>query len=337
MHDRILHTQITGCIYRCDVLTCGDGGMRYRFFTLHFSIITKANLLINRILTICMIHSSTQHYKKTSQYQHGLTLLELTIVLLILMALAGLTLPSFTEVPRYAQCTATKSTMKAIRDALLGNIDGPGYVADIGYFPTSLTALFTLPSYCSDRSITTAAACATASETWQPEDEFNPVTGKGWRGPYMQDVITIKATDLADGNFEDPTTVALSHISPPIAPGDAVILDSFAHGSVRRPIILQNPGDDATPDGNDCSIDVTGGTDPNECYRLVSAGANGVIDTKLADATGSDNTVTPPNSRTRGDDLILYLKIPDPTAITTDPDDTTFFNRDQTGCVLFRR
>jgi ABC-type lipoprotein release transport system permease subunit len=90
-----------------------------------------------------MIDSFNKQKLYSSPYhQLGLTLLELTIVLLIIMAMAGLILPSFNEVPAYAQCTATKSTMKAIRDALLGNVAGAGYVEDMGFFPVQFEPVF---------------------------------------------------------------------------------------------------------------------------------------------------------------------------------------------------
>lgn len=278
-------------------------------------LMTKFYLFINRKQTTCMIHSSIHHYKtSTHDYQHGLSLLELTIVLLILMALASLTLPSFTEVPRYAQCTATKSTMKAIRDALLGGIDGPGYVADVGDFPATLDALFNMPAnYCtSNPSIITLVACTADGGTWQTVTVYNPVTGRGWRGPYLQESIAVSIA--LTGNFALNT-----HVNPSINVADSIIPDSFSNGAgIRNPIIIQNPGDDAVPDGNDCSVDVTGGTDPNECYRLVSAGADGILDTPLADANVS--------AATRADDLVLYLGISEPTAILP--------ANDQTGCIL---
>lgn len=224
--------------------------------------------------------------------------------------MAGLILPSFNEVPAYAQCTATKSTMKAVRDALLGNVSGPGYVEDMGFYPVSLNALVQ-DSYCSDRAYTNSATCIAASETWQAEDPFSPVTNRGWRGSYLQESVALVATDLADGNFENPTIPALSHISPYLAVGDLAILDSFSHGGARRPIIIQKPPVPVT----------TPPTDPDKFVRLVSAGQDGVLQTALAvhpvPATGITG---------RGDDLILYLKISDPTSIL--PKD------DQTGCSL---
>ncbi len=270
-----------------------------------------------------MTESSITHQQLNPlNKQNGLTLLELTIVLLIMMALAGLVLPTFNEVPAYAQCTATKSTMKAIRDALLGNVAGVGYVDDIGDFPDSLTKLL-LQNYCdADPSITgepvttsMETACTTASGTMQKQDKFNPVTDAGWRKPYMQEVATINTALDLDASF-----LSTTYVAPVIVDKTVVVYDSFSHNQgVRTPVIIQNPGIDSPTDGNDCvSTDIAGISDPNDCIRLVSAGANGVIDTPLADAKA---TVL-----NRGDDVILYLKISDPTAIA--PED------DQTGCSL---
>ncbi len=245
--------------------------------------------------------------------QQGLSLLELVIVLLILVALSGLVLPMFQETPKYAQCVATRSSMKAIRDAIMGNIDGPGYLADLGEFPVSIAALSTKTDYCvGDLTKTTPATCTAAGNTWKTLPVFNPVIGMGWRGPYLQDFSTGSAAALTGGNFN-----ATTHVLPVINPTDAVILDSFPHGaSARRPIVLQNPGDDSPTDGNDCSIDVAGAISPDDCIRLVSAGSDGVLNTSLADAKAS----------ARGDDVVLYLKIADPSPVSP--------ANDQTGCVL---
>lgn len=231
--------------------------------------------------------------------QKGLSLIELTIVLLIMMALAGLILPSFNEVPAYAQCTATKSTMKAIRDALLGDISGGGYVDDMGEFPDSLTELFTPPPpfSCSDPSKTDQASCETAGETWQSEKLFNPVTGMGWRGPYMQEVTTINASSVTGGNF-DLTATPLTHIDPPVVAGDTGVLGSFVKNGVRRPIVIQNS--------------------TTNFVRLVSAGRDGELSSPITDLTLV--------ATVRKDDLVLYLKISDPTPIAAEDD--------QTGCSL---
>ena len=297
-----------------------------------------------------MTESSTT-YKQLNPLnkQNGLTLLELTIVLLIMMVLAGLVLPTFNEVPAYAQCTATKSTMKAIRDALLGDIAGGGYVDDMGSFPVSLNALLQ-SNYCSDRNYTNKKTCVAASETWQAEDIFSPVTGRGWRGSYLQESTIITVDNLAATTSYLTSTAYTNSIivgvdpstSPPITAdlAESSILDSFSQGTAvpplepaRRPIILQNPKNTPAipPDVNtDCAPPTSGAVSsityvlpavPDasnipDCIRLVSAGQNGILDTKLSDAAGAY----------RGDDLVLYLKISDPTAIA--PKD------DQTGCSL---
>lgn len=65
----------------------------------------------------------------------GVTLIELTVVLLVLVALAGLTLPMYTNTPRYAQCVATDATMANIRDAIMGSGGMGGYRSDMGGVP----------------------------------------------------------------------------------------------------------------------------------------------------------------------------------------------------------
>ncbi|MGR9114696.1 MAG: hypothetical protein ACU85E_02940 [Gammaproteobacteria bacterium] len=125
---------------------------------------------------------------KGSRRQSGVTLLELAIVLLVLVALAGLAIPYFSGTSRYAQCTATEASMVAIRDAIIGSYERPGYLADVGALPGTLGDLLVNPGVAI----------------------FNPETQRGWRGPYVNSgmndafrfnpfVLQIPSVD-ADGN-----------------------------------------------------------------------------------------------------------------------------------------
>jgi hypothetical protein len=197
-------------------------------------------------------------------------------------------------------------------------------VEDMGLYPVSLNALLQ-GNYCSDRDYTNKVACVAASETWQAEDVFNPVTKHGWRGSYLQESTIITIHNLADAtrkftssSFVSPAIVGADpDVTPPIK-GDLGVLDSFSHGSAvlplkpaRRPIIIQIPPvPTATPP-----------IPPYEYIRLVSAGQDGILQTAI-----SVHPVPATGTTGRGDDLILYLKISDPTSIL--PKD------DQTGCSL---
>ena len=108
--------------------------------------------------------------RSISHHQYGLTLLELTVVLLVLIGLSGLMLPFVGGTGQYAQCTATETTMRAIRDAIVGSFDKPGYTEDMkGLTGNNLG----LPNNLDEL----------VNQGVQPN--FNPATKKGWRGPYL--------------------------------------------------------------------------------------------------------------------------------------------------------
>lgn len=156
--------------------------------------------------------------------QLGLTLIELTVVLLILVAMAGLVVPNISGTSNMAECTATDATMAAIKNAIVGDFENPGYADDMKRNPVNMSELFNQGS----------------------QETFNPVTELGWRGPYLYQPFLADHADRS-GNFSNA-----SYVSPAIADGESVILDGYG---LLRPIIIQNPTDDdvrlvsAGPDG----------------------------------------------------------------------------------------
>lgn len=180
--------------------------------------------------------------------QQGLTLLELSVVLLVLMGLAGLLIPFLGGTTDFARCTTTQASMVAIRDALLGSFEKPGYREDMNALPVDIRGLL-LQNYClEDATLLTQATCTGAGKTWITQAAFNPVTRRGWRGPYL--------------------------LQP-------MLDDGYLQGNA---IILQIPSVDG--DGNDC-VTINAAYGQNDCARLVSNGPDGNPDTTLADANGS--------------------------------------------------
>lgn len=173
--------------------------------------------------------------------QLGLTLIELTVVLLILVAMAGVVVPYISGTSNMAECAATDATMAVIKSAIVGDFENPGYYDDMNAMPNNLDNLFNKPA---------------------GESDFNPVTGKGWRGPYLYQPFLADHADRT-GNFSNA-----SYVNPSIADGESVILDGYG---LLRPIIIQNPTGDV---------------------RLVSSGPDGVLDTAIADTSiGGDDRV----------------------------------------------
>jgi hypothetical protein len=106
--------------------------------------------------------------------------------------------------------TTADASLAAVRDAIVGNAAGPGYVADTDGLPATLRDLFIKP----------AGGAA-----------FDPQTARGWRGPYLSSPTTGYAVDAAR-----QFTYAYGKAGDP-APAD----------SWGQPIVLQVPTAAATP------------------------------------------------------------------------------------------
>jgi type II secretory pathway pseudopilin PulG len=206
--------------------------------------------------------------------QSGMTLMEITVVLLILIALAGMVVPYVNITSGSATCQATDATLQAVKQAIMGGAVGPGYYADtLGNYPaTDKDSSDYNLKYLFEQGL------------W---DEYNPKTGVGWHGPYLMTGISLADKTKLAAHFSSDTYVHA------LADGDSIVMDGWG-----RPIVLQVP--------TTCSIS----TNPTDCARLVSAGpgtgiglSDADIDTEIEDNEGAE---------VRGDDRVLFLKIPDP-------------------------
>jgi prepilin-type N-terminal cleavage/methylation domain-containing protein len=202
--------------------------------------------------------------------QSGMTLIELSVVLLILVALAGLAVPYVVGTGSKALCEATDLSMQNLKKIIMEHY----YLDTLGKFPAmtyggndyNLTALFTKP--------TNAPG-------------FNPDTKTGWRGPYVQSGVTLDANtgnnaDNLDASFKD--SLGLNpHVHSNPVDGQSVVLDGWG-----RPIILQ--------------VDTS--STPYQA-RLVSAGpGNGI---GLSEGR-IDTLISSPSAH--GDDRMLNLQGP---------------------------
>lgn len=216
--------------------------------------------------------------------QQGLTLLELTVVLLIMIALGGLALPYVAGTGQMAACQATDATMLAVKAAIVGGNGKPGYYDDLlGQMPRNQPAstdynlryLFEKPA------------------GW---DVYKPAMAIGWRGPYLQGGESVPGG--LDASFIDvfdtsSNTTGKVHSALTSAAGFQVP-DAW-----HRPVVLQIPYYD--PDGAGTAFSAAYHPDR---ARLVSAGPNGIITTSIDDADADP----------RDDDRVLFLQIPDPLA-----------------------
>ncbi|BCX82750.1 hypothetical protein MIT9_P2336 [Methylomarinovum caldicuralii] len=236
--------------------------------------------------------------------QPGFTLLELTVVLLILVALAGVVIPFTQGTVDQAACQATDATLAAVKEAIMGSGAGPGYYSDMGnrlpYYRDGSgnadchddTAAGGDPIYHLHFLFNVSATNSTPKKSVCPKSlqSFRPNLALGWRGPYLQNGGG-KLADPAklDSSFSDTTHhVAFDHKSSTFQ-NDFHVLD---HYRWHNPIVLQ------VPTSGTCS----GYPDPSWCARLVSAGPDGALSTTLANVSATN----------RGDDRVLFLRIPDP-------------------------
>ncbi len=261
---------------------------------------------------------------KLPRFQPGFTLLELTVALLILIALAGVVLPFTQGTVEQSACQATDATLMAVKEAIMGSGAGPGYYSDLrNRFPYYRdgsgnadchddTATGGNPRYPLHFLFNVSATTGTPKKSLCPKplQTFHPNLALGWRGPYLQS----GGGKLADPdefasahgtNYHDTTNYVSFDHSNTSYQNDIFIFDHFRPRdrdgdgiSSRNPLVLQVPsGCDTTAPLKACE-----GGMPEACARLVSAGPDGILETKLNDC----------NAINRGDDRVLFLRIPDP-------------------------
>ena len=249
-----------------------------------------------------------------------MTLIEITVVLMCLIAIAGIGLPYIYGTGQKAQCEATDISMQNIKRAIVEN-----YAVDmLGHYPANkndvnryLTCQSEFADIC-DKSdgINYNLTCLFESCDW---DKFDPATNVGWRGAYLQNSgLTLNADDIEqlDDSFKDKNNETIvsnyyQHVNDNLTVDNIAILDAWG-----RPIVLQVPSQE------DCQNIMNLANLPEEgyCARLVSAGSGdgkkASIDTSLANLD-TTNLMQPAvqiddaNPRTN-DDRILYLQAPTP-------------------------
>jgi prepilin-type N-terminal cleavage/methylation domain-containing protein len=123
----------------------------------------------------------------------GFTLVELVITIMVLGIIAVVAIPNLVDLREDARTAVTKDEMAALKRAIGGDsrvVAGgrfafPGYEADMGALPTSLADLVLNP--------------ATGNTT----QDYNPLTRRGWRGPYVDSSSTSDYSKDAWGTSYD--------------------------------------------------------------------------------------------------------------------------------------
>jgi len=107
--------------------------------------------------------NSSRSLKNSLAVMRGMTLIELSVVLLVLVSLAGLTLPTLLSTVDTSECNASDVTLQNIRSAILGTPTTPGFLGDMNRMPYALSELVSCPT------------CT----------QYNKQSNHGWRGPYL--------------------------------------------------------------------------------------------------------------------------------------------------------
>lgn len=182
----------------------------------------------------------------------GLTLIELLLVLVILVALSGIVVAKFANLEigtpggdKTAEQITTEASMNVIRDAIFGTPEHPGFYQDMNELPRphdldgrrdhpQIHFLFVNP------------------DTGSPESTFDPVQRRGWRGRYLMQETGRYPGPRFDG-WEDALKYGFTDTHG--RPNDYCMLDGWGH-----PIVID--------------ILIQGA---RKTTRLLSAGSDGLI------------------------------------------------------------
>jgi len=232
----------------------------------------------------------------------GLTLLELVLVLVVLTALGAMIIPITEGIGEDTRETVTRSAMRDLSE-ILGNryhtdmhgvmfdaamsppmalpglpFPDPQHVLEHGRDPhhPQLLFLFVNPQRFGDANLVTL----------DTDPTYDPISRRGWNGPYMKHGGGRIHLDRLDASFI-PGGINRYGVS-----GDPALLDGWG-----RPIVLQVPTNPGTLL-----------TEPElriawRHARLVSAGPSGILNTPP--------DVLMPALNARGDDFVLFLSVPD--------------------------
>jgi type II secretory pathway pseudopilin PulG len=232
--------------------------------------------------------------------------MELLVVIVILAALAALVVSNVGQTAADAEDVAARTTLQTLAEAFTGSAAGPGLAADVQTLPE------TLPDF--------PFAQLRTRHLLEPGGfpEFDPMTQRGWRGPYLRNAPGVRHTNPtlagrfpqgSDRRFPGDDTFQArgffhdafgSHYGQP---GDLAVGDPWGN-----PIILQVPPPEAFLSSTKAKR--------WKYARLVSAGPDGVLATPRYDPLTLDEDLRRadarlagrrPNGTVRGDDLVLFL------------------------------
>lgn len=220
--------------------------------------------------------------------RRGLTLLELLIVLVILVALGTILVPTLSWISDNSQRFSTYENLIRLRELLMNK-----YYQDMGELPRPRAALTTggSASRVNHPQLVYLFVNPDTHEDGDPSNDFltptNALSGRRWQGPYIMHsgseyYVTDTDSDSSTGtNFTSRYGVG----NATTRVGDPTLIDAWG-----GPIVIQVP--DLDENGVTSTIE-------KQHARVVSAGRNGILETPP--------DVLMPTLAQRGDDIVIFL------------------------------
>ncbi len=180
--------------------------------------------------------------------RNGLSLIELIVVLAVLIAVAGVAVVNYGPVASRAQDEATRAALRELRDVFVGNAAGPGYLSDVGRAydnPDPNLSAAQRVAYRQEMRFLFAPPEFATEPAGIVVSDFDPVTRRGWRGPYLRDV--------ARDGWGTPLVlqVPFEAFSPPDddeARRHARLVSAGPNGVIDTPLTWYLPADRPTSD-----------------------------------------------------------------------------------------
>lgn len=113
----------------------------------------------------------------------GFTLVEILVVIGILAVLATLVVQSVGNVREEADQTVGLVSLQTVREAICGSAGAPGFLADMKFVPGFSNRLVRIGDLLE------------APTNYSAFTNFDRLTRRGWRGPYVQNVRIVEGTN----------------------------------------------------------------------------------------------------------------------------------------------
>lgn len=263
---------------------------------------------------------------KLRRRRHGLTLVELVVVLVILVALASMIIPHADTAAEQARVDATNETMRRLRDTIVNN-----------YMPDTKGAAYTGATFAGtsgDTTINYDGLPRMGSLNMPPQivalflapglQQYNTTNHFGWHGPYLTSGTAV----FPGGN---PTTAAARGFLPSTgtsgAFGNATSVTSGSSGTTYAgdPTVLDAWGNPVV------MVPIHDTTYGQYYYALISAGPTGVLGTTVAAYGTTQGTYTSAQYGTPGSSTGMIWAVAAPLAATINVDTTGISGNAPTG------